>query len=129
MLSANARDLILNWLLTNGTPTRPTAWYISLHTGDPGTTGANELTTAVDADYARQSVTFNAPSGGQAANSANQSWTADVAATTHDITHIGVWDALTNGNFILGGALAVPENRVASSTFVLAAGRGIGRLT
>jgi hypothetical protein len=129
MLSSYARDLLLSWMLTNGAAVRPTTWFISLHTGDPGTTGANELLVGTDADYLRQAVTFDAPSGGQAPNLGSLSWTADVAATTHDITHIGVWDAASAGNFLLGGGLAVPENRIAGSTMVLAVGRAIGRLT
>lgn len=129
MISDNARLLLLNWLLTTGAPTRPTAWYISLHTADPGTTGANELTVGTDASYTRQSAAFAAPASGQTSNTASQTWTAAANATTHVITHIGVWDALSAGNFILGGALTVPETRTASSSLVLAAGRGIARLT
>jgi hypothetical protein len=129
MISAFARNLLLNWMLTAGAATRPTTWFISLHTGDPGTTGANELLVGTDADYVRKAVAFATSTAGQSPNSDAQSFTAAAGATTHNITHIGIWDAATAGNFILGGALTVPENRVASSTMVLAAGRGVARLT
>lgn len=128
-LSTHARNLLLNWLLTAGAATRPTTWYVSLHVGDPALTGANELTTGTDADYARQAVTFDAASGGLTDNTGALTWTADVAATSHDITHIGVWDALTTGNFLLGGALAVAEPRIASASTVLPIGRCIASLT
>ena len=31
-----AEDLVLNWLLTTNSATRPTAWYVSLYTVAPG---------------------------------------------------------------------------------------------
>ena len=34
-------NLALDWLLSNASVTRPTAWYVSLHTADPGLTGAS----------------------------------------------------------------------------------------
>ncbi|MGE4338837.1 MAG: hypothetical protein AB7E55_23090, partial [Pigmentiphaga sp.] len=68
MISAFARNLLLDWLLTAGAATRPTTWFISLHVGDPGTTGANEVLVATDADYIRKAVVFGAAADGQAAN-------------------------------------------------------------
>ncbi|MGE4341316.1 MAG: hypothetical protein AB7E55_36020, partial [Pigmentiphaga sp.] len=105
--------------------------FISLHVGDPGTTGANEVLVATDADYIRKAVVFGAAADGQAANSGALTWTADVAATTYDVTHIGIWDTVgpTGGNFLIGGALAVPEEVVASGALVLGIGRGIAALT
>lgn len=128
MLSTYARNLLLNWLLTAGAATRPTTWYISLHTGDPGKTGANELLVAVDADYVRKLAAFGTATVEVSPTTGDLTWTADVAATTYVITHIGLWDALTAGNFLQGGALAVPETVVASGSLVLAAGRAIASL-
>lgn len=129
MLSAFARNLLLDWMMTAGVVTRPAAWHVSLHTGDPGTTGANEVLVATDAAYVRKSATFGAAASGQSANTGALTWTADAAATTYVVTHIGVWDAATAGNFIVGGALAVPETVVASGSLVLGIGRGIAALT
>lgn len=129
MLSTFSRNLLLNWLLTAGAAVRPTTWYISLHTGDPGKTGANELLVATDADYVRKLAAFGAATLEVSATTGDLTWTADVAATAYDVTHVGVWDALTGGNFILGGALAVPEGVVAGGSLVLATGRCIAALT
>ena len=129
MLSTFARNLLLNWLLTAGVVTRPTAWHVSLHVGDPGKTGANELVVGTDADYVRKSATFGTATVETSAITAGLTWTADVAATTYIVTHIGVWDAATAGNFIIGGALAVPETVVASGSLVLGTGRCIAALT
>jgi hypothetical protein len=76
--------------------------YISLHTDDPGATGANEVSGG---SYARQAETFAAASGGQISNAANIEYTNMPAAT---VTYFGVWDASSGGNFIGGGPLTAP---------------------
>ncbi len=60
--------MLLNWAFTDAeAPTRPNAWYISLHTGDPGESGANELSSGTNkAGYARQQATFSDASTGAA---------------------------------------------------------------
>lgn len=76
--------------------------YISLHTGDPGTTGTNEATGGA---YARQSLTWGSTSGG--VTSASQVSFSVNAAT---YSHIGFWDAVTAGTFRGGSALAASQN-------------------
>ena len=64
-LSDYAENLVLTWLLTATAATRPSAWYVALHTGDPGETGAsNEVVVGTDADYVRKAITFADGSGG-----------------------------------------------------------------
>ncbi len=70
------------------------AGFASLHSGDPSTTGANELTGGTPA-YARKAITYAAASAGQRSNSA--AITFDVPATT--VTHVGLWSAVTAGTF------------------------------
>lgn len=70
------------------------AGFASLHSGDPSTTGANELTGGSPA-YARKAITYAAASGGQRSNSA--ALTFDVPAAT--VTHVGLWSAVTAGTF------------------------------
>lgn len=129
MISTYARNLILNWLLTTGAVTRPTTWFVSLHVGDPGKTGANEVDTGTDADYIRKAATFATATLEVSPTTGALTWTGDVAASTYDVTHIGLWDAEVGGNFLQGGALAIPEQMVASGSIVLAAGRVISSLT
>lgn len=72
-------------------------WF-SLHTADPGTTGANEV---VGGSYTRELVSFPASvSGSSTATGA----THDVPAGT-TVTHFGRWTASTAGTFFCGGAL------------------------
>ena len=49
-------DLVLDWLLTSGSATRPTAWYVALYTVAPTDTGGG--TEVSGTDYARTAVTF-----------------------------------------------------------------------
>lgn len=75
--------------------------YISLHTADPGTTGASEVTGGSPA-YARKLTTWT---GGSSDGSVSGSAVVfDVPAGTY--THIGVWTASTSGTFVGGFALA-----------------------
>ena len=122
-------NLVLDWLLSATAVTRPTAWYLSLHTADPGLTGASEVVVGTDADYVRKSVTFAAAASRSKATDSAATWTANAGATTYVVTHVGVWDALTAGNFLAYGALTVSETVVASGTFNLSIGRFIASLT
>lgn len=72
--------------------------YVSLHTADPSTTGANE---ASGGSYARQALSFAAATGGTAV--ATQV-TFDVPAGTY--THFGVWTAVSGGTFRGGNPLS-----------------------
>lgn len=69
--------------------------YISLHTSDPGSTGANEATGGTPA-YARKQTTWTA--GGSDGISTGSEVTIDVPAGTY--THAGLWSAVTAGTFI-----------------------------
>ncbi len=74
--------------------------YISLHTGDPSTTGANEATGGSPA-YARKLTTWTG--GGSDGVVAGSEVTIDLAAGTY--THFGVWTAVSAGTFIGGGSI------------------------
>lgn len=67
--------------------------HVSLHTADPGGTGANEVTGG---SYARKAVTWGAASGGVVAMSNDPVF--DVPAAT-GITHIGLAGHITNSTF------------------------------
>lgn len=85
-----------------------TATYVSLHTGDPGTTGASEVTGG---SYARVQVNANggaSPAWNSAAGAAmdnSGAITFPEGGADASVTHFGIWDAASNGNFIRGGAL------------------------
>lgn len=84
------------------------ATHISLHTGDPGGTGANEVSGG---SYARVQVNQNGttqPYWNTASGSAmdnNGAITFPEGGADASVTHVGIWDASTAGNFLRGGAL------------------------
>lgn len=127
-ISTFAGNLVMDWLLDDTAVTRPTTWFLSMHTADPGLTGADEVLVATDADYVRKAITFAAAASLSKATDAGVTWTANAGATPYIVTHIGIWDALTAGNFLAYGALAVPEPVAAGGSLNLAAGRVIATL-
>lgn len=83
--------------------------YVSEHTANPGATGINEVTSGVDANYARRPVTLVKSAVGtvfQARNNADIVFPAAAAGSSYTVTYLGIWDALTAGNLL--AVLAVP---------------------
>ncbi len=89
--------------------------YVSLHTGDPGSNGANEVTGGSPA-YARKAVTWNAAASGNLDNNANPVF--DVPAGT-TITHYGLQSASSGGTFYGGDALSASETFGGQGTYTL----------
>ena len=112
MSASNYLELeILDHILGGGDYTRPATVYISLHTADPGDTGASETSGT---DYARASVTNNATNFPAASAGAKTTGAAINFATPGSggwgtVSHFGIWDASSGGNFLFGGALAVAK--------------------
>lgn len=82
--------------------------WVSLHTGDPGTTGASE---AAGGAYARKRVNQDGTTSPFWATPASAAMVNSGAITFPEggdgdnCTHFGLWTAVTGGNFIRGGAL------------------------
>ena len=112
-------NAIIAWGFT-GTPfpAQLTSVWVSLHTGDPGDTGANEVVVGVT-NYARIQVanagwTKNLSTPASANNNADIVFPTSPATTTWagNITHVGIWDAqigVGTPNFLYGGALTTPR--------------------
>ncbi len=130
-LTNHAEDLLLTWLFTTSSATRPNAWYVALHTADPGETGASsEVVVGTDADYVRDSITFDDPvaSSGQVLSDVAVSWTVDSASAGYTVTHISIWDAATAGNCLMKGALPVPRALTANQVLTFSIGDIIAAL-
>jgi hypothetical protein len=112
-LNDAAKNLMLDAL------TDPTTGvdYISLHTADPGATGTNEVTGGSPA-YARLNITWAAASGGSVSENTGTDPVFDVPAGT--ITHLGLWDAVTSGNFY-GSADITDETYGGQGTYTVTA--------
>ncbi len=78
----------------------PNARWISMHTADPGTTGASEVPGSV-----RAQTTYPAASNGSSVGSV-----ASVSVPAGGpYTHWGSWSASSGGTFKTGGELPDPE--------------------
>jgi hypothetical protein len=96
---------VLDFAFTNGTATRPTAWYVALYTAAPGEGGGGtEVSTG---GYARQSVTFSV-SGNTASNTAAVEYPT-ATASYGTVTHVGIFDASSGGNLLAYSALNVSK--------------------
>ena len=97
----------LQYLLTTGSLTRPSAWYIALFTSDPTDTGTAG-TEVSGFGYARTAVTFSV-TGDTASNTAGVEFPAATGGSWGTVSHIGIMDASTGGNMIIHSALTVAK--------------------
>jgi len=107
-LSDHAEALLLDWLMTNGSATRPTAWYVALYTVAPSDSGGG--TEVSGNGYAREAVTFAAATspGGTTSNTNAVTFTAS-GGNWGSITHIGIHDAVSGGNLLWHGAMTASK--------------------
>jgi len=106
---------VLSWVKGTSFPAALSNVYVSLHTGDPGSAGAaNDVTNTIKGTSARTLVSSSAFSAVGAASGGGfeitntgvvQITTSASNSTTQNVTHFGIWDASTSGNFIASGAL------------------------
>lgn len=82
---------------------------ISFHSADPGTTGASEI-----AGTGRPATTWGTATTGSRVGS---QVSAPIGAGV-TVTHWGIWDAASAGNFYYGGALSAPESFGAAGTLL-----------
>lgn len=89
-LSTNGKNEILD----SGASWPPA--YVSLHSADPGATGANELTGGTPA-YARKAATWSAAAAGAKALSNQPVFDVPAGST---VAFVGLWSALTAGTYL-----------------------------
>ena len=105
--SNSAETLVLNWLFTAGSATRPTSWYLALFTANPDEDASGTEVSTSGTAYARQSVAFTV-SGNTASNSAAVEFPT-ATASYGTVTHVGVFDASTSGNLIAYASLTTSK--------------------
>lgn len=108
--STAAETQALEGIVGNGTTDKNN--WISLHSADPGTTGANEISGGT---YSREQTDWPAPAASAVTGSAV---TLDVPSGT-TITHWGLWSAASGGTFIFGGPLPASETFGSNGTYSL----------
>jgi len=100
-------NLVLNFLFTTNTATRPTAWYVGLFTAAPSDAGGG--TEVSGNGYARRVTGTLSVSGTSPTNCTNDAAIEFAAASGGNwgtITHVAIFDALTSGNMLGWAALA-----------------------
>lgn len=105
--------------------TQPTATYAALFTVAPtDSTGGTEV--ALANNYARQSITWGAASGGAISNSADIRFPANPATnatgTWGTVVAIGIFDASTSGNLLWYGPLSSSVTVTTGDSFKIATG-------
>ncbi len=98
-------NLLLNWLLTTNSATRPTAWYVGLFTAAPSDAGGG--TEVTGNGYARVATGTISVSGTDttATNSAAIEFAAASGGNWGTVTHAAIFDASTSGNMLAWAAL------------------------
>lgn len=115
-LASGIANAILDALCRSVTWTEPVAFYVKLHTGDPGAAGTSNAAT----ETTRVQATFSAASGGAITNSAALEWTS--VSTTETYSHVSFWDASTAGTFLGSDDLAASKAVDAGDDFTIPAG-------
>lgn len=90
--------------------------YAKLHTGDPGAAGTSNASAETD----RKEITYTSGTGKIELTGSGTQWTSwDQGSET--ITHISVWDAATDGNFLFSFELDNARNVTDGDTVTLVA--------
>lgn len=90
------------------------AAFASLHSANPGTAGANELSGGAPA-YVRKGLTWGAPANGAVATTAAVTFDIPAAGV---VAYVGFWSAATGGTF-LGSQIVTTENYAGQGTYTL----------
>lgn len=120
-LSDFAEKLLLDWLMTTGSATRPTSWFLALYTAAPSDSGGG--TEVSGSGYSRQAIAFAAAAspGGTTENTGAVSFTAS-GGSWGTVTHVGIFTASTGGNLLWHGAMTAPRTVNDTDTLTFAAG-------
>ena len=118
-ISTYLENALINATLRATTYTAPATVYVSLWTSDP--TDAGSGTEVSGGSYARQAVTFGAPSSGVSTNSADVTFPT-ATGSWGTVGWIGINDASTSGNLLYHSPLDVAKAITTGDVFKIATG-------
>jgi hypothetical protein len=118
-MSNYLENALINATLRNTSYTSPTTVYVGLYTSDP--TDADTGTEVSGGSYARQAVTFGAPSNGVSTNSAAIEF-PQATGSWGTVGWIGIEDSLTGGNMLYHTALDASKTIDSGDIFKIAVG-------
>src|SRR5574343_953584 len=101
-LSLYTRNAWLNHVFGNATMEVPSAWYVQLHYGDPG----SNCTANAWTDAGRQPITWSTAAAKANAQTLEAAWSSlPNPGTNTQVTWLSIWDAATSGNPLSYGQL------------------------
>jgi hypothetical protein len=109
---------LLDHVFAGNAYTSPAAVYVGLFTSSPSEDGSG--TEVSGGSYARRSGSFTV-SGNTATTSAAIEWPT-ATASWGTITHIGIYDASTNGNLLAYAALTASKSIASGDVFRIPSG-------
>lgn len=116
-IAVGERNKMLDALTGRTTYTANAAFYVKLHTGDPGAAGTSNAAT----ETTRQAATFgSAAASGAISNTVAMSWTG--LAATETISHVSFWTASTAGTFLGSDDLPSAQNVNSGGAFTIPVG-------
>lgn len=118
-ISNYLENALINATLRNTSYTSPATVYVALYTTDP--TDADTGTEISGNGYARQSVTFGAPSNGASTNSAAVEF-PQATGSWGTIAFIGLRDASSGGNLLYHSPLDASKTISTGDVFRISAG-------
>lgn len=118
-MSNYLENALVNATLRNTSYTSPASVYLALYTSDP--TDADSGTEVSGTSYARQEITFGAPSNGASTNSAAIEF-PQAGGSWGTVTHVGIRDASTSGNLLYHTALDASKTIATGDVFRIASG-------
>ena len=118
-MSNYLENALINAVLRNTAYTSPATVYLALYTSDP--TDADAGTEVSGNAYARQSITFGAPSNGVSTNSAAIEF-PQATGSWGTVAYIGIRDASTAGNLLFHTPLDASKTIATGDVFRIAIG-------
>ena len=118
-MSNYLENALVNATLRNTSYTSPATVYVALYTTDP--TDADTGTEVSGNGYARQSVTFSAPSNGATSNSGAVEF-PQATGSWGTVAYIGLRDASSAGNLLYHTPLDASKTIATGDVFRIAAG-------
>jgi hypothetical protein len=118
-MSNYLENALINATLRNTSYTSPTTVYLALYTSDP--TDADTGTEVSGGSYARQAITFGAPSNGVSTNSAAIEF-PQAGGSWGTVSYVGIRDASTAGNLLFHTALDASKTIATGDVFRIAIG-------
>lgn len=112
---------LLNFMLRNEDFSAPASVYLGLFTAAPSDAGGG--TEVSGGSYARYELTggFDAPASRHTQNTSLITFPT-ATADWGEVTHIGIFDALSGGNLLFWGAYTVSQNILSGKTETIPAG-------